>query len=96
MKQNQNYLYLLIKIRRKTNISHREFANELDFNLGVLNYLINTLKLKELIEIKNYKNNQNKIKFFNILTFKEVAIKAKIILNFMKRKCMSMMNLNQK
>ena len=77
MKQNQNYLYLLIKIRRKTNISHREFANELDFNLGVLNYLINTLKLKELIEIKNYKNNQNKIKFFNILTFKEVAIKAK-------------------
>ena len=86
MKQNQNYLYLLIKIRRKTNISHREFANELDFNLGVLNYLINTLKLKELIEIKNYKNNQNKIKFFNILTFKEVAIKAKIILNFMKRK----------
>ena len=52
MKYNQDYLKLLIEIKKKLNISQRKLANELGFSLGKLNYCINALKTKGLIKIK--------------------------------------------
>ena len=86
MKYNQDYLKLLIEIKKKPNISQRKLANELGFSLGKLNYCINALKTKGLIKIKNFKNNKNKIKYFYLLTPKGIAKKAKLTLNFMKKK----------
>ena len=86
MKKNQDYLNLLIKIKKKPNISQRKLANELGFSLGKLNYCINALKLKGLIKIKNFKNNKNKIKYLYLLTPKGISKKAKLTVNFMKKK----------
>ena len=86
MKKNQDYLNLLIKIKKKPNISQRKLANELGFSLGKLNYCINALKLKGLIKIKNFKNNKNKIKYLYLLTPKGISKKAKLTINFMKKK----------
>ncbi len=41
MEKNQDYLNLLIKIKKKPSFSQRKLANELGFSLGKLNYCIN-------------------------------------------------------
>ena len=56
------------------------------FSLGKLNYCINALRLKGLIKIKNFKNNKNKIKYLYLLTPKGLSKKARLTINFMKKK----------
>ena len=86
MKKNQDYLNLLIKIKNKPNLSQRKLANELDFSLGKLNYCLKALKLKGLVKIQNFRNSTNKINYIYVLTPKGISTKAKLTLNFMKRK----------
>ena len=86
MKQNQENLDLLRKISKKPQVSQRKLAYELGYSLGKLNYLINALKKKGLIKIKNFKNNKNKINYIYILTPKGITKKSLLTINFMKRK----------
>ena len=44
------------------------------------------LKLKGLIKIKNFRNNKNKVSYIYILTPKGLTQKAKLTVNFMKKK----------
>ena len=85
MKNNQDLLNVLRKIKSKPNSSQRELASELGFSLGKLNYCLKALKEKGLIKIKNFQKNPNKLRYAYILTPKGVAAKTKITLNFMKR-----------
>ena len=84
MRQNQDNLDLLRKLSKKPQVSQRKLADELGFSLGKLNYLLNALKKKGLIKIKNFKNNKNKINYICILTPK--LQKSLLTINFMKRK----------
>tara|TARA_B100000780_G_C21114421_1_gene450714 strand:+ start:1788 stop:2093 length:306 start_codon:yes stop_codon:yes gene_type:complete len=86
VKQNQENLDLLRMISKKPQVSQRILADELGFSLGKLNYLINALKKKGLIKIKNFKNNKNKINYIYILTPKGITKKSFLTINFMKRK----------
>ena len=86
MEKNQDNLDLLRKISKKPKVSQRILANELGFSLGKLNYCLKALKKKGLIKIKNFKNNKNKINYIYVLTPKGITKKAKLTLNFMKRK----------
>ena len=52
MEKNQDYLNLLIEIKKKPNFSQRKLASKLGFSLGKLNYCISALRLKGLIKIK--------------------------------------------
>ena len=86
MKENQDNLNLLRKISKKPSISQRKLAIELGFSLGKLNYCLNALKLKGLVKIKNFCNNKNKINYIYVLTPRGISKKAKLTINFMKRK----------
>ncbi len=86
MDNKQDYLNILRKLDNKPNSSQRKLANELGFSLGKLNYCIDALKAKGLIKIKNFKNNNNKINYIYILTPKGISKKAKLTVNFMKKK----------
>ncbi len=86
MSYNSDQFNILRKIKSKPNISQRELAAQLGFSLGKLNYCINALKLKGLIKITNFKNNKNKIKYLYLLTPKGISKKAKLTVNFMKKK----------
>ena len=86
MDNKQDYLNILRKLDNKPNSSQRELANELGFSLGKLNYCLKALKSKGLIKIKNFRNNKNKINYFFILTPKGISKKARLIVNFMKKK----------
>ena len=89
MKNNkikQEDLEILRKINTKPNSTQRELANELGFSLGKLNYCLKALHKKGLVKVENFKKNPEKIKYLYILTPKCVAAKAKLSINFMKRK----------
>jgi EPS-associated MarR family transcriptional regulator len=86
MKDNQDYLNLLRKIKSKPESSQRELAEELGFSLGKLNYCLNALKNKGLIKINNFRKNPNKINYIYVLTPKGISEKTKLTINFMRRK----------
>ncbi len=86
MTEDPDQFNVLRKIKSKPNSSQRELASELGFSLGKLNYCLKALKKKGLIKIKNFQNNSNKLGYAYILTPSGVTAKAKLTLNFMKRK----------
>ena len=86
MKNNQDYLNLLRKIKNKPKSSQRELAEELGFSLGKLNYCLRALRSKGLIKINNFRKNPNKINYIYVLTPKGISEKTNLTVNFMKRK----------
>ena len=83
---NQDHLNLLRQIGKKPSSSQRELAEELGFSLGKLNYCLKALKKKGFLKIENFSKNPNKINYLYVLTPKGMAEKAKLTINFMKRK----------
>ena len=83
---NQDDLNLLRQIKKKPSSSQRELAEELGFSLGKLNYCLKALKKKGFLKIENFSKNPNKINYLYVLTPKGMAEKAKLTINFMKRK----------
>ena len=86
MREDPDQFNVLRKIKSKPNSSQRELASELGFSLGKLNYCLKALKKKGLIKIKNFQNNSNKLGYAYIITPSGVTAKARLTLNFMKRK----------
>ena len=86
MKNNQDHLNLLRKIKNNPKYSQRELAGELGFSLGKLNYILNSLRDKGLIKIRNFEKNKNKFNYIYLLTPKGIAEKTKLTINLMKRK----------
>ena len=86
MDNNQDYLNLLRKIKKKPESTQRELAEELGFSLGKLNYCLKALRSKGLIKISNFRKNPNKLNYFYVLTPKGISEKTKLTLNYMKRK----------
>ena len=86
MKDNQDHLNILRKIKNKPDLSQRKLAEELNFSLGKLNYCLNALKAKGLVKANNFKKNPNKLNYIYVLTPKGIALKTKLTINFMKRK----------
>jgi EPS-associated MarR family transcriptional regulator len=86
MDNNQDHFNTLRKIQKKPNSTQRELAKDLGFSLGKLNYILNALKNKGLVKIKNFRKNPNKLNYFYVLTPKGISLKTSLTLNFMKRK----------
>ena len=86
MEDNEDHFEILRKIQKKPESTQRELAKGLGFSLGKLNYCLRELQKKGLIKIKNFKNNKNKFNYFYILTPRGISHKAKLTINFMKRK----------
>jgi len=86
MKENPDHFDVLRKIQNKPKSTQRELAEELGFSLGKLNYCLKALQTKGLVKMKNFEKNPNKINYIYVLTPRGIAEKAKLTLNFMKRK----------
>ena len=86
MNDSQDLLNLMRVIKKKPELSQRELAKDLGFSLGKLNYCLNAIKNKGFIKIENFKNNPNKVNYIYILTPKGISEKAKLTINFMKKK----------
>ena len=77
---------LLRLLDKKPDKTQRKIAQELGFSLGKLNYCIKSLKKKGLIKIRNFKNNNNKLYYLYLLTPKGVNKKAKMTLDYLRKK----------
>ena len=86
MKDNQDHLNVLRKIKKKSYSSQRKLAGDLGFSLGKLNYCLKALQEKGLIKIENFKKNPKKINYIYVLTPKGITAKTKLTVNFMKSK----------
>ena len=83
---NEDSFELLRHIQKKPETNQRELAQDLGFSLGKLNYMLNALKDKGFIKLKNFSGNPKKIQYLYILTPKGISQKTKLTINFMKRK----------
>ena len=86
MKDNQDHFNVLRKIHNKPKSTQRKLAGELGFSLGKLNYCLRALQTKGFIKMKNFEKNPNKINYIYVLTPRGITEKAKLTVNFMKRK----------
>ena len=83
----------LREISAKPQSSQRNLAKKLGFSLGKLNYCVTALKNKGLIKLRNFKNSENKAKY--TICLQKDSEKAKLTIEFMKRKMKSTTNLKK-
>ena len=87
MKNNQDLLNVLRKIKNGTNVTQRKLAKDLDFSLGKLNYVLKALQKKGFVKLENYQKQSDKIKYLRyVITPKGISERTKLTLSFMKRK----------
>jgi len=65
---SEKTLYVLQEIEHNPRVTQRGLAQKLEISLGKINFLINALIDKGVIEIKNFKNSQNKLAYMYLLT----------------------------
>ena len=79
--------YQVFKLIEKTpSITQRELAKELGVSVGKANYCLKALVDKGWVKTNNFKNSNKKLAYFYILTPSGIEQKAKITVNFLKRK----------
>jgi EPS-associated MarR family transcriptional regulator len=85
LKEEIHY-HVLKHIESNPSITQRELAKELGVSVGKVNYCLKALIDKGWIKANNFKNSNKKLAYFYILTPSGLEQKAKITVNFLKRK----------
>lgn len=85
MKNSKDQLNVLIKIQKNEFKNQRKLAKKLGFSLGKLNYILNLLKAKGLIKIRNFEQNDHKMNYLYYLTPKGFKAKTVLAINYLKR-----------
>ena len=85
-KNSDTDLAVLRYLENKQNISQRELSQDLGISLGKINFILKALINKGIIKAKNFKNNNNKRVYAYYLTAAGFNEKAKLTLQFFKRK----------
>jgi len=82
----ETHYHVLKLIEANPSITQRELANELGISVGKANYCLKALIDKGWVKANNFKNSNNKLAYFYILTPSGIEQKARITVNFLKRK----------
>ena len=85
-KNSDTDLAVLRYLENKQTISQRELSNDLGISLGKINFILKALIKKGIVKAKNFKNNNNKSVYAYYLTADGLNEKAKLTLEFFKRK----------
>ena len=88
-------LTVLRYLENKQKISQRELSQNLGISLGKRNFILKALIQKGVVKAKNFRNNKNKIVYAYYLTPDGFNEKAKLTINFFKRKNMEYNNLKK-
>ena len=82
-------------LENKQKISQRELSQNLGISLGKINFILKALIQKGVVKAKNFRNKKNKIVYAYYLTPDGFNEKAKLTINFFKRKNMEYNNLKK-
>ena len=75
-------LQIIKEIERNPQITQRHLSQKLEISLGKINFLINSLIDKGIIEAKNFKNSKNKLAYMYLLTPKGIKTKIRLTQEF--------------
>ena len=79
---SEKTLHVLQEIERNPKLTQRDLAQKLEISLGKINFLINALIDKGIIEIRNFKNSKNKLAYMYLLTSEGIKIKIQLTHKF--------------
>ncbi len=83
----QELRYHLLKIlEQQPDLNQREMARRMGISLGKVNYALSELAKRGFIKISRFTSSRNKRRYSYLLTFKGLEEKARLTLNFLKRK----------
>ena len=86
MPQQETRYRLLKLLNENPTLSQRQLADETGVSLGKVNYCLKALIKTGLIKVGNFRRSNNKVAYAYLLTPTGVAAKAKITVDFLKRK----------
>lgn len=78
----EKILYVIKELEQNPQITQRHLAQKLGMSLGKINFLINALIDKGIIEAKNFKNAKNKLAYMYLLTPQGVKTKIQLTQQF--------------
>lgn len=81
--ESEETLQLIKEIELNPQITQRDLAEKLEISLGKINFLINALIDKGIIEAKNFKNSKHKLGYMYLLTGHGIRIKFELIRKFL-------------
>jgi EPS-associated MarR family transcriptional regulator len=84
---DQEIRYRLLKIlTQESNLSQRDMAKKMGISLGKVNYCVSELAKRGLIDVIRFKSAKNKIPYTYVLTPRGMKEKARLTVNFLRRK----------
>jgi EPS-associated MarR family transcriptional regulator len=79
--------YSLLKtLEENPGLSQRNLAQHLGISLGKVNFCLNALIEKGSVKVNNFRNSDNKLAYAYLLTPRGIDEKARITVQFLKRK----------
>lgn len=83
----QEIRYRLLKILSQDSyLTQREMSKRIGISLGKVNYCLSEFTKKGIIKIQRFKDSESKIQYIYLLTPKGLEEKARLTLNFFRRK----------
>ena len=83
----QEIRYRLLKMLiQESNLTQRDMAKKMSISLGKVNYALSELAKKGLIKVIRFKSARNKIPYTYMLTPRGLEEKARLTVNFLRRK----------
>ncbi|MFC1674274.1 MarR family EPS-associated transcriptional regulator [Candidatus Omnitrophota bacterium] len=79
---SEHTLHVLREIETNPQATQRHLAQKLEVSLGKVNFLINALIEKGIIEAKNFKNAKNKLAYMYLLTPHGIKTKLELTHKF--------------
>ncbi|MEJ2061213.1 MAG: MarR family EPS-associated transcriptional regulator [Gammaproteobacteria bacterium] len=95
MLSDEHQYRILKRLEADPGTSQRELARELGISLGKVNYCLNALVEKGLIKARNFRNNKNKAAYLYLLTPQGIEARARLTVNFLRRKMQEYEQLEQ-
>ena len=80
---HEKILSIFKELEQNPTLTQRALAQKLKISLGKVNYFINALIDKGIIEAKNFKNAKNKLGYMYLLTPDGIRIKFQLIQQFL-------------
>src|SRR3989339_2180185 len=80
---HEKILSVIKELEQNPAITQRDLALKLKISLGKINYFLNALIDKGIIEAKNFKNAKNKLAYTYLLTPEGIRIKFQLIQQFL-------------
>jgi len=84
---DENTHYTLLKtLEENPGLSQRDLAKKLGISLGKVNYCLNALVEKGYLKVNNFRRSDNKLAYAYLLTPKGIESRARMTVEFLKRK----------